>query len=245
MLTPNHSHHPALAPTRHHAITLTDGQPVIIGVDEVGRGCLFGHMSVAAAILPAHLSVALDDDVAKLALNDSALATLNDSKKLSEKKRRALSGELQTLAGYAIVDVPAAIIDEINIHEATLLGMKSAIQALLSMHACQAANTHIYIDGSHAPLLDTEFSSFTQHQSTWVKGDSRHASMACASILAKVHRDTQMADYARIYPNHAIDQHKGYPTKAHLAALAEYGILPEHRISFAPVRAAHLKQFLP
>lgn len=206
---------------------IDNNQLVIIGVDEVGRGCLFGQMSVCACILPPEFAQDLMDELGKKSLQGTAFEQLGDSKKLSPKKRVSLAQLIKTHASYAIIDVPADKIDEINIHNATLLGMKSAITALTAHYPTAL----VLIDGVHAPTLPTAVQ-------TLIKGDSRHASIAAASIIAKVHRDTAMDAYAHIYPDYGLDKHKGYPTPAHKQALAQFGVLPEHRRSYAPVMHA-------
>ncbi|MDO4250543.1 MAG: ribonuclease HII [Moraxella sp.] len=224
LITPTILHNNPDLPTSHDS--------AVIGVDEVGRGCLFGHMTVAAVLLPAYLTTALDNEQ-KVMLTDTAFAKLTDSKKLSAKQRVTLATHIKQTASYAIVDVSATLIDKLNIHNATLLGMKSAIQALIQAHTLSHAT--VLIDGNYAPKLDVGFLAHTL--TTLTKGDARHSSIACASILAKVHRDTQMCDYANAYPDYAFDKHKGYPTKAHLDALHTHGVLAEHRKSFTPVAA--------
>ncbi len=200
-------------------------QPLIIGVDEVGRGCLFGQMTVCACVLPPKFAQDLTDKFGHNNLQDTIFEQLGDSKKLSAKKRTALAQLIKTQASYAIIDVPAHKIDTLNIHHATLLGMKSAIAALIAHYPTAL----VLVDGVHAPVMPTAIQ-------TLIKGDSKHASIAAASIVAKVHRDAAMDAYAELYPNHGLDKHKGYPTPAHKQALAQFGILPEHRRSYAPVR---------
>lgn len=218
----------------HPDINAISKQTLTIGVDEVGRGCLFGHMTVVACILPPPLATFLADHP----WQDTPFAKLNDSKKLSQKQRIHLAQVIHTQASYAIVDVPASVIDDINIHQATLLGMKTAIIALLKSHPF--AKCQILIDGKHAPLLDDAYLHQHIYTQTLIKGDSIHASIACASILAKVARDNSMMDYAKLYPDFGFDKHKGYPVPAHRQALANFGVLAEHRRSYAPVRQALL-----
>lgn len=215
----------------------TLSQPnIIIGVDEVGRGCLFGHMSVCAVVLPSHLSCFLIDDTGVMINTfDDEFNFLNDSKKLTTKKRQQLYHSICRIASFVIVDISHKLIDELNIYHATLLGMKLAIEKLTTH--IHADSVQILIDGNALPNIDKNLiaSPYIDIQ-TLVKGDSRHASIACASILAKVHRDTQMDELDSIYPNYSIGKHKGYPTKAHIDAIRQHGILPQHRKSYAPIK---------
>lgn len=219
---------PLIAPTELFINPNIDkNKSVIIGVDEVGRGCLFGQMSVCACILPSEFAVSLHNEQGLPTLSDTPFARLTDSKKLTEKQRLTLSTLIKSHASYALVDISARTIDELNIHNATLLGMHSAIVALTAHYPMAS----VLIDGVHAPkdllqVLDIQ---------TIIKGDSVHASIAGASILAKVHRDTAMLDLAKVYPNFGLEKHKGYPTPAHKQALAQFGVLAEHRRSYKPV----------
>ncbi len=215
-----------------------------IGIDEAGRGPLLSSVVIGAVLLPSELTGELE----KLDLSPTPLAQLNDSKKISEKKRNAIYQELQQHAvAYVSVDMPAQVIDEINILQASLQGMRLAVRCLL-----QAISEHIQpknfniellFDGNKLPTLD--FSLYQQ----WgydseniaplavVKGDSKFSSIASASVIAKVERDEKMYQLAQKYPHYEIEKHKGYPTKAHLSALEKFGIIEnEHRKNFAPVR---------
>lgn len=208
---------------------------IVIGVDEVGRGCLFGHLTVCAVVLPADLAVfLLDDDRLPTHSLPYDWRDLTDSKKLSPKKREQLYDKISPISSYVIVDIASTLIDRLNIHQATLMGMKLAAESLINKSMCQ--HIDIVIDGNALPAIDHQSNS-TIHSQTLIKGDSRHASIACASILAKVHRDRQMIQLDRLYPNYHIKQHKGYPTQAHKNAIIRYGILPEHRKSYAPIKA--------
>lgn len=215
---------------------------LVIGVDEVGRGALFANMTVAAVILPQALTGYLSD----MDLSNTPLALINDSKKLTEKRREKLFEPIKDMAcAYVLVDIPRQVIDQINISQATLLGMRVAIEYLVAQYGLQAQNTSILIDGNSTPLLDQGPAQafFTQ---SIIKGDSQHSSIACASVLAKVHRDRQMLDYAALFPEYAIEKHKGYLTAAHKQAIMTYGILPEHRRSYSPItelyHSGHLNQ---
>lgn len=216
---------PIILPTELHIDpAITAKQPIIIGVDEVGRGCLFGQMTVCACILPSPFAINLTDHLGNVALSGTIFEQLTDSKKLSEKRRIALNELIKAHASYAIIDVSAQLIDEINIHNATLLGMKSAITALTAYYV----PTKILVDGIHAPK---GIATIT----TLPKGDSIHASIAGASVIAKVHRDTAMDRLAKLYPHYGLNKHKGYPTPAHKQALLEFGISAEHRKSYQPI----------
>lgn len=225
----------------------------IIGVDEVGRGPLLGDVVAAAVILPNNIlnlatpSASSDgttlplwqaDDVA-IILNHP-LSRLTDSKKLSEKTRETLVPVIrQTAHQFAIAKIPPQVIDDINILQATMLAMQQTIGEVVKNVIAKQPDAHftVVIDGNRIP--DLAFLGLDNDQlqaRAVVKGDSRHAAISAASVLAKVSRDHDMLALAARYPAYHIDKHKGYPTAAHLAALAEYGILPEHRRSFAPVK---------
>lgn len=181
---------------------------LIAGVDEVGRGPLAGAVVAAAVILgPAHKIEGLDD-----------------SKKVSEKKRSALSEEIQqTALAWAIGRVEVEDIDRINILQASLLAMSRAIDAL------PVRPEFIFVDGNRLPK--TEIAS-----EAVVKGDHYIPAISAASILAKVYRDDEMIAMDERFPGYGFAQHKGYPTKVHIAALNELGPLPIHRKSFGPVK---------
>ena len=180
------------------------GIKIICGVDEAGRGPLAGPVCAAAVILPPN----------------AVIPGLNDSKKLSDKKRRELYPIIKEQAiAYGIAFVDHKTIDEINILQATYLAMGQAI-AQLSVKPELAL-----IDGNRA----ADFGVPTQ---TVVHGDSLSASIAAASVLAKVSRDDYMLQMADAYPQYDFEIHKGYGTKAHYAALVEHGPSPIHRMSF-------------
>ena len=181
-----------------------NGIKLICGVDEAGRGPLAGPVCAAAVILPPHAQI----------------PGLNDSKKLTDKKRRELYPVIMEQAvAYGIGFASHEEIDEINILQATYLAMERAI-AKLSVRPELAL-----IDGNRAK-------DFGIPVKTVIKGDSLSASIAAASILAKVPRDDLMLEAAKEYPQYAFDVHKGYGTKAHYEALAAYGPSPIHRMSF-------------
>ena len=180
------------------------GVKIICGVDEAGRGPLAGPVCAAAVILPANAEI----------------PGLNDSKKLSDKKRRELYPIIKEKAiAYGIAFADHTGIDEINILQATFLAMERAI-AQLSVRPDLAL-----IDGNRQK-------DFGLPVQTVVHGDSLSASIAAASVLAKVTRDDYMLEMAAEYPQYAFDVHKGYGTKAHYAALTEHGPSPIHRMTF-------------
>ena len=180
------------------------GVKLICGVDEAGRGPLAGPVCAAAVILPPNVEI----------------PGLNDSKKLSDKKRRELFPIIKEQAiAYGIAFADHSEIDEINILQATYLAMERAI-AQLSVKPEMAL-----IDGNRAK-------DFGIPVETVVHGDSLSASIAAASVLAKVTRDDYMLKMAEAYPNYGFEIHKGYGTKAHYAALTAYGPSPIHRMTF-------------
>lgn len=180
----------------------------IAGIDEVGRGCIVGPVVAAAVILHP----------------DKPIAGLADSKTLSEKKRRLLATEIRAKAlCWAVARADASEIDRINILQATFVAMRRAF-SLLSVRP-----DYVLVDGNRLPELDCPGEAIVQ-------GDSLVAEISAASILAKVARDEEMATLDRFYPGYGFSTHKGYPTKAHLTALAQCGISPQHRKSYAPVK---------
>ena len=180
------------------------GIKLICGVDEAGRGPLAGPVCAAAVILPLNLDI----------------PGLDDSKKLSDKRRRELFPIIQEQAiAYAVAFADHKEIDEINILQATFLAMERAISAL------PVKPEVALIDGNRQK-------DFGIPVETVVKGDSRSASIAAASVLAKVTRDDVMLEMAQKYPQYGFEVHKGYGTKVHYSALAEFGPCPIHRMSF-------------
>ncbi|MEE0676152.1 MAG: ribonuclease HII [Ruminococcus sp.] len=180
------------------------GYSAICGVDEAGRGPLAGPVCAAAVILP----------------ENTVIDGVNDSKKLSEKKREALFDVIcETARSYSIEYASVEEIEELNILNATMLAMKRAVEGL------DVKADYAMIDGNRTPDLEIE-SEFI------IKGDAKSMSVACASILAKVSRDRLLYEYAKEYPQYGFEKHKGYGTKAHTEALKEYGPCPYHRMSF-------------
>jgi ribonuclease HII len=180
---------------------------VIAGVDEVGRGPLAGDVIAAAVILP-----------------DYPLSGLTDSKALSETRRVALAEMIQHEAkAWALGRSSVAEIDELNILQASLLAMRRAVEAL------SICPDLVLVDGNLLPKWPYEARAI-------VKGDLTEPAISAASILAKVARDREMVELDGRYPGYGLATHKGYPTKAHLAALRERGVSPIHRRSFGPVK---------
>ena len=182
----------------------SQGITAIAGVDEAGRGPLAGPVCAAAVILPEHLEI----------------PGLNDSKKLTDKKRRELFPVIKEQAiAYGIAFATEQEIDEINILQATFLAMRRALDQL------EGKANFALIDGNR----ETDFGLPVM---TVVKGDSRSANIAAASVLAKVTRDIYMEELAEKYPQYGFEVHKGYGTKAHYAALTEHGASEAHRKTF-------------
>lgn len=180
------------------------GYKSICGVDEAGRGPLAGPVCAAAVILP----------------DNTVIDGVNDSKKLSEKKREALFSVIkETALSYSIAYASVEEIEELNILNATMLAMKRAVEGL------DVPADFAMIDGNKSPELKIESECI-------IKGDAKSMSVACASILAKVSRDHLLYEYAKEYPQYHFDKHKGYGTKAHTEAIKEYGPCPYHRMSF-------------
>lgn len=183
---------------------MDQGLNLICGVDEAGRGPLAGPVCAAAVILPA----------------DIEIPGLNDSKKLTDKRRRELYPVIKECAiAYGIAFADENEIDEINILQATFRAMERAVAQLATRP------DFVLVDGNKLPQLDIPGEAIVQ-------GDSRSASIAAASILAKVTRDDVMLQLAQTYPQYGFDIHKGYGTKAHYEALRSHGACPAHRTSF-------------
>ena len=184
----------------------TAGQ-LVAGVDEVGRGPLAGDVVAAAVIL-----------------TGSPPEGVTDSKMLTPERREALAERIRDEAvSWALGRATAAEIDELNILQASLLAMRRAVEALPIQPSL------VLVDGNRLPRWPYEARAI-------VKGDLTEPSIGAASILAKVQRDSEMLALHEHYPAYGFDRHKGYPTKAHLAALETAGISPVHRRSFGPVR---------
>ena len=178
------------------------------GVDEAGRGPLVGNVVAAAVILdPEH-----------------PIEGLDDSKKLSATRREALAAQIRVQAlAWQVTSVSPEDIDRLNILHATMYAMQQAVDGLTTIP------DHAFIDGNRCPALSVAATAV-------IKGDARVAAISAASILAKVERDAQMDALHAEYPQYGFAQHKGYPTKAHMQALEEFGVCPQHRRSYGPVR---------
>lgn len=182
---------------------------LICGVDEAGRGPLCGAVVAAAVIL----------DPAR------PIAGINDSKKLTARKREQLALQIREHAlAWAIAEASVEEIDRLNILHASMLAMQRAVEAL------RITPDLVRVDGNRRPQLDLPCEAL-------VGGDALDASIGAASILAKTERDRQLIELDRVYPAYGFAKHKGYPTVQHLAALREHGVLDCHRRSFGPVRA--------
>jgi ribonuclease HII len=180
---------------------------LIAGVDEAGRGPLAGPVVAAAVILDER----------------QPIRGLADSKKLSAKRREALFDEIRAKAlCCSIAQASVQEIDQINILQATLLAMRRAVMGL------RLAPKLVLVDGNRLPVLEMRAEAI-------VKGDATVPAISAASILAKVSRDRWCADYHQLFPQYGFDQHKGYGTAEHLAALRQHGPCPEHRRTFRPV----------
>ena len=190
---------------KYEHTALAEGYSLICGVDEAGRGPLAGPVCAAAVILPLDLEI----------------EGLNDSKKLSDARRRALYDVIvEQAVAYGIAMVDEKTIDEINILQATFLAMRRAVEQLAVTPALAL------VDGNREP----DFSEIPVR--TIVKGDSLSANIAAASILAKVTRDRFMEEQDALYPEYGFAVHKGYGTRAHYDALRQYGPCPIHRRTF-------------
>ena len=184
---------------------------LVAGVDEAGRGPLVGSVVAAAVILDPN----------------KPIQGLNDSKKLTEKKREKLFIEIQEKAiAWAIAEATHQEIDELNILQASLLAMRRAVETLKTIPE------HVLVDGNKVPK------GLSMSCDAVVGGDALHAEISAASILAKVTRDHEMVELDKQYPQFGFAKHKGYPTKAHFEAIAEHGVIDQHRRSYSPVRKA-------
>ena len=186
------------------------GFNLIAGVDEAGRGSLVGPVVVAAVILP----------------EDLYLERLNDSKKISAKIRETLYDKIISAAiSYSCVEVSIAEVDNLNVYQATLAGMKRAVEGL------DVQPEFVLTDAMHVDFGEKIFSRSIIH------GDALSASIAAASIIAKVTRDRLADEWALTYPEYGFDHNRGYGTGEHLAAIEKFGATPIHRRSFNPVKS--------
>lgn len=200
----------------YEAAARATGAVHIAGVDEVGRGALFGPVVAAAVILPAGV-----------ALSALQAAGLRDSKQLDASTRERLACQVRACAiAVAVAEIDAATIDRINIYQATRLAMVRAVTAL------SPAADHLLVD---ALKLDADCT-----QTSIVYGDSRSLSIAAASVVAKVYRDAAICALHQQFPVYGLEEHKGYGTPTHQRALLRHGPSPLHRYSFRPVRTSAL-----
>lgn len=189
---------------------------LVCGIDEVGRGPLAGPVMAACVIIPPEIA------------NDNLLLSINDSKKLSLKKRESLFHFIQENCYHGLGTASVEEIDQLNIHHATLLAMQRAYETMT--HNTQTESCAALVDGKFVPDLPIARQAVT-------KGDSISLSIAAASIVAKVTRDEMMANLHENFPAYGWERNAGYGTAEHLAALKEHGATPHHRRSFAPVMA--------
>ena len=182
---------------------------LIGGVDEVGRGPLVGPVVASCVVLP----------------KDFVLEGLTDSKKLSEKKREEYFDYIMENSIVGISVISSEIIDKINIYEASRLGMMNAIKEVRKKTKLE----YVLTDAMKLPDLDIGYNAI-------IKGDAKSASIAAASIIAKVTRDRIMYEYDKKYPEYEFGKHKGYPTKRHIELLNKYGIIDGYRLTYGPVK---------
>jgi ribonuclease HII len=184
------------------------GYAVIAGLDEAGRGSLFGPVFAAAVVLPL----------------DARLRGVRDSKELAPAVREELAAQIESAAtAWSVAQVEAADIDRINIYQASRLAMKQAVLRL------KISPDFLLVDAMSVEL--------PLPQRALIRGDARSRSIAAASILAKVHRDRLMREWDQVYPQYGLSRSKGYGTGGHLAALGRFGPTAQHRFTFDPVRA--------
>ena len=186
---------------------------LVIGVDEAGRGPLVGSVVAAAVAFPPGFRI----------------DGLTDSKKLSEKKREALYNQITSECYWSFAQSNSNEIDQINILEATMLAMKKAVEQLMLLIEDDSQTIRVLVDGNRCPDIE--------NCRAIIKGDLTEPVISAASIIAKVTRDRQMIALDQEYPEYGFSKHKGYGTKAHLEALANFGpIQGQHRFTFAPVK---------
>ncbi len=195
----------------------------VIGCDEVGRGCLAGPVVAAAVIL----------DLERLSkshkIDQDSTNQIKDSKLLTPKKREELAKFIKDCSIWSIAEVEEKIIDEINIHQASLLAMKKAVKGLLSQGFAQWGN-----NGRVLVAIDGKFTipEFNMKQEAVVGGDNKILSIAAASIIAKVYRDELMQKLHEQFPEYNFFKHKGYATLHHREMIKKHGLTPRHRLSF-------------
>lgn len=210
-LASNQTAHPLTAPTTYERLLLTRGHQHIAGVDEVGRGCWAGPVVAAAVVLRA-----------EVLQQPTPLLGVTDSKQLTARQRTAFVPVIRRAAlAVAVGSVPAWLVDHLGIVAATRLAMEQAVWSLA------VTPDVLLVDAMTLP-------HWPRPQQALIKGDSRSLSIAAASIIAKVARDSMMEYFDRCYP-HRFGQHKGYGTPAHQHAIHMYGLTPQHRRSFRPL----------
>ncbi|MDO4908931.1 MAG: ribonuclease HII [Corynebacterium sp.] len=202
-----------MAPSPIEAQLMASALGPVAGVDEAGRGACAGPITIAACILPEHPVPELEG--------------LNDSKKLTAKRRRELFDEIKTHAlAWSIIDISAQEIDEFGIQWANITGMRRAVYSL-DISPGYVLTDAMYVDGLPCPHLPI------------IGGDAAASCISAASILAKHHRDMLMKELDSTYPGYGFAGHKGYGTKKHMDAVRQLGGCPEHRYSYSNVAAAH------
>ena len=185
---------------------------IICGIDEAGRGPLIGNVVAGAVVL----------DVTR------PIQGLNDSKKLSHNKREDLYLQiLDSSLAWGVGQACATEIDQINILQATFLAMQRALELLIQQFSITP--TLVLVDGNQSPKINIPTQAI-------IKGDASEPCISAASILAKVTRDRQMLEMHQQYPQYGFDQHMGYPTKKHLENIHAFGLIPEYRLSFGPIK---------
>lgn len=190
---------------------------LLIGVDEVGRGCLAGPVVAAAVVLP---PIKLGTRLAK------SLSELDDSKALSARQREKLAAVIHSCAECAIAEASPEEIDTINIFHASYLAMSRALARLAARLGERSVDAIVLVDGK------TKIRGVCQDQVAVIDGDATSASIAAASVIAKVYRDRLMCEYARVYPHYAWESNKGYGARAHRDGIRAAGLTPLHRRSF-------------
>lgn len=188
---------------------------IIIGIDEVGRGCIAGPVVACSCVFDVN---DIDDDILEL---------ITDSKKISKKKREFIYDSLKNVVNHSIAEVSVEVIDEINILNATMHAM---VESYNQLKIDNKQNVKVIVDGNKMPEL------INNNAEAVVKADAKFKQVALASIFAKVYRDRLMHNYASLFPEYGFENHAGYGTAAHIDAVKIYGVLPIHRKSFEPIK---------
>ena len=213
-----------------------------IGIDEVGRGCLAGPITVTALAIPEDFDFRIFDfdlgihspEIDSSLKHVNAKPVLRDSKKLSPKQRHEWSLRIKDAPEimYVTKNIKPSVIDEINIAQAANLAAHRALKALIANYSLPIANCDIYLDGGLYIKNRRYQEANFQNAQTIVKGDELIQVVSLASIVAKVHRDSKMKKMSKIYPQYGFHIHKGYATKMHRTAIRKHGISEFHRLSF-------------